>query len=61
MVHSVFQHCELHLGSPTEEKPGWFFWYKSDGNVILQVAQAADLFDISIFVTSREIRSLHKL
>ncbi|MGD1020580.1 MAG: hypothetical protein ABSA12_14800 [Verrucomicrobiia bacterium] len=58
MVQSTFQHCEWSLGSPTEEKQGWFFWDKSDGNVILQVAQLADVFDISIFATSREIRKL---
>jgi hypothetical protein len=60
-VHSAFQICEVRLSSPTAEKQGWFFWDKSDGNVILQVAQAADLFDLSVFATSREIRSLRKL
>lgn len=60
-VHSALQWCELRIGSPTDEKQGWFFWNKSDGNVILQVAQAADLFDLSIFATSRKIRRLRKL
>ena len=61
IAHAVFQHCERLLGSPTDEKQGWFFWDKPDGNVILQFAQGADLLDISIFATSQEIRSLRKL
>jgi len=58
IMRSAFQIGELRLGSPTAEKQGWFFWDKLDGNVILQVTQVAELFDISFFVTSREIRGL---
>ena len=60
-AQSAFQLCEIQLGSTTQEKQGWFFWDKSDGNVILQVDQAAGVFDISIFATSRETRNLEQL
>jgi hypothetical protein len=59
--HDVFQHCERFLGSPGQEEQGRYFWDTPDGNVMLQVAQAGDMIDMSIFVTSREVRNLRQL
>jgi len=59
--NNVFQYCEQFLGSPTQETYGSSFWDTSDGNVILQLSQVKNLFDISIFATSRVVRELKKL
>jgi hypothetical protein len=59
--NEVMEYCIRWLGATTEEKQGYLFWDTSDGNVILQLTDMNDWLDISIFVTSREIRSLAKL
>jgi len=59
--NEVIQYCIRWLGATTQEKQGYLFWDTSDGNVILQLTNMADWFDVSIFVTSCEIRSLNKL
>ena len=59
--NEVIEYCVRWLGATTEEKLGYLFWDTSDGNVILQLTNMDDWFDISIFVTSREIRGLDKL
>jgi hypothetical protein len=59
--NEVIEYCVRWLGATTEEKLGYLFWDTSDGNVILQLANMDDWFDISIFVTSREISGLEKL
>jgi hypothetical protein len=59
--NEVIEYCVRWLGATTEEKLGYLFWDTSDGNVILQLTNMKDWFDISIFVTSREIRGLAKL
>ena len=60
-ANEVIGYCVRWLGATTEEKEGYLFWDTSDGNVILQLTNMSDWFDISIFVTSREIRDLNKL
>lgn len=59
--NEVIEYCVRWLGATTEEKLRYLFWDTSDGNVILQLTNMNDWFDISIFVTSREIRGLDKL
>lgn len=59
--NEVVKYCIRWLGATTEEKQGYLFWDTPDGNVILQLTNMAKWFDISIFVTSRKIRSLKKL
>jgi hypothetical protein len=59
--NEVIEYCIRWLGATTEEKMGYLFWDTSDGNIILQLTNMDDWFDISIFVTSREIRSLNRL
>jgi hypothetical protein len=59
--NEVIEYCVRWLGATTEEKEGFLFWDTSDGNVILQLTNMDDWYDISIFITSREIRMLDKL
>jgi hypothetical protein len=59
--NEVIEYCVRWLGATTEEKLGYLFWDTSDGNVILQLTDMNDWLDISIFITSREIRGLDKL
>ncbi len=59
--NEVNEYCVRWLGATSEEKMGYLFWDTSDGNVILQLTNMGDWFDISIFITSREIRGLEKL
>ena len=59
--NEVIDYCIRWLGVTTEEKLGYLFWDSSDGNVILQLTNMNEWFDISIFVTSHEIRGLSKL
>jgi len=59
--NEVIDYCIRWLGATTEEKLGYLYWDLSDGNVILQLMNMNEWFDISIFITSREISSLIKL
>jgi len=59
--NEVIEYCIAWLGEPTEEKLGYFFWNTPDGNVILQLKNMVDWYDISIFITSGEISKLEKL
>lgn len=59
--NEVIEYCVRWLGATTEERIGYLFWDTPDGNVILQLTNMNEWFDISIFVTSREIRSLDRL
>lgn len=61
VANEVIDYCIRWLGATTEEKLGYLYWDTPDGNVILQLTNVNELFDISIFVTSREIRNLAKL
>lgn len=61
IANEAIEYCIRWLGATTEEKLGYLFWDTSDGNVILQLTNMNEWFDISIFVTSREIRGLAKL
>jgi hypothetical protein len=59
--NEIIEYCVRWLGATTEERKGYLFWNTPDGNVILQLTNVDELFDISVFVTSRDIRSLDKL
>jgi hypothetical protein len=59
--NEVVDYCIRWLGATTEERLGHLFWDTPDGNVNLQLMNMNDWFDISIFVTSREIRNLARL
>jgi hypothetical protein len=59
--NEVIEYCVRWLGATTEEKAGYLFWDTPDGNVILQLTNMDNWFDIGIFVTSREVRGLDKL
>ena len=61
VANEVMEYCIRWLGATTAEKSGYLFWDTSDGNVILQLSNMTTWFDISIFITSREIRNLQKL
>ena len=50
LPRDIFRHCELLLGTPTEEKQGRFIWDTSSGNVIFQYAIIEDTFEADLFV-----------
>jgi hypothetical protein len=56
-LQQVLANCENILGTPTEEKQGFFIWDKIDGNVILQIDFVADSAAINIYITSNNINS----
>lgn len=53
--------CNEHLGKPTEQRTGLFVWDTTDGNVILQTAEAKDWFAVNLFLTSRSVRAFQSL
>jgi hypothetical protein len=60
--NEFIQYCIRWLGATTTRgKQRYLFLDTSEGNLILQLTNMADWFDISIFVSSRENRSLNKL
>jgi hypothetical protein len=61
IANEVIDYCIRWLGATAEEKLGYLFWDSSDGNVILQLTNMNNWLDISIFVTSPEIRDLGRL
>jgi hypothetical protein len=54
----TLRYCTTELGKPAEQRSGFFVWDASDGNVVLQTAESADGFSVSIFLTSRSVRTL---
>ena len=58
---TALSHCSAELGEPSQQKTGLFIWDTTDGNVILQTAEAADGFAVNIFVTSSAVRSYERL
>jgi len=53
LTRDVFKHCELLLGTPTEEQQGRFIWDTSSGSVIFQYAIIEDTFEADLFVSHR--------
>ena len=54
------RYCTAELGKPAEERSGFFVWDASEGNVILQTAESADGFSVSLFLTSRSVKNFKK-
>jgi len=53
--------CREQLGEPTEQRTGLFLWDTTDGNVILQTAEAGGGFAVNLFLTSRSVREFQRL
>ncbi len=58
---AALSYCVGELGEPTRARSGLFEWQTSDGNVILQTAEAADGFAVNIFATSSAVRGYRLL
>jgi len=54
------RYCTAELGNPSEQRSGFFVWDTSDGNVVLQIAELADGFSVSLFLTSRSVSAFKK-
>jgi hypothetical protein len=54
-VQTVFEHCELGLGTPTEEARGFIIWDTDTGKIIFQHAVIAetDTFVANLYVGDR--------
>lgn len=48
------------LGKPSDQRTGLFVWDTSDGNVVLQTAEAAGGFAVNLFLTSRLVRNFKR-
>lgn len=53
--------CNEQLGKPAEQRTGLFEWDTTDGNVILQNAEAKDGFAVNLFLTARSVREFQRL
>ena len=53
--------CNEQLGKPAEQRSGLFAWDTTDGNVILQTAEARDGFAVNLFLTARSVREFQRL
>lgn len=52
--------CNEQLGKPTKQRTGFFVWNMTDGNVILQTAEAKDGFAVNLFLTARSVREFQQ-
>jgi hypothetical protein len=57
----ILRYCTEHLGQSSSQKTGLFIWDTTDGNVILQTAEAAEGLAINLFITSRAVRNFKRL
>jgi len=53
--------CNDQLGEPAEQRSGLFAWDSSDGNVILQTAEAGGGFVVNVLLTTRSVREFQRL
>ncbi len=53
--------CNKQLGKPAEQRTGLFAWDTTDGNVILQTAEAKDGFAVNLFLTATSVREFQRL
>ena len=53
-------YCTKTLGKPSEQQTGLFIWDTTDGNVVLQTGETAEGFAVSLFLTSRSVRSFKR-
>jgi len=55
LIRCVYEHCEMFLGVPTEEKRGFIIWGTESGKVIFQYAvlKETETFAANIFVGDR--------
>lgn len=54
------RYCTVKLGKPAEQRTGFFVWDARDGNAILQTAELADGFGVSIFLTSSSVKNFKR-
>ena len=57
----ALRYCKEHLGKPSSPEIGLFIWDTTDGNVVLQTAEAADGVAINLFITSKEMRTFRTM
>jgi hypothetical protein len=53
----LMQYCQQRLGKPTEQQQAIFTWVTADGNVIMQLDKVGTAYMITLFETSRAVRS----
>jgi hypothetical protein len=53
--------CRDQLGKPAQQQTGLFIWDTTDGNVILQTAEAQDGFAVNLFLTANSTRDFERL
>ena len=53
--------CNDQLGKPAEQRSGLFVWDTTDGNIVLQTAEAADGFAVNLFLTASSVREFQRL
>ena len=53
--------CNEQIGRPAEQRTGLFIWDTTDGNVILQTAEAKDGFAVNLFLTANSLREFQRL
>jgi hypothetical protein len=56
VTRNVFKHCELLLGTPSEEQQGRFIWDTSSGSVVFQHAIVQDTFEADVYVSNKGIQ-----
>ena len=53
--------CNERLGKPAEQHTGLFLWKTTDGNVVLQTAEARDGFAVNLFLTASSVREFRRV
>ena len=53
--------CNEQLGMPANQRTGLFVWDTTDGNVILQTAEAKDGFAVTLFLTAKSARDFQRV
>jgi hypothetical protein len=55
LIRGVYEHCEMFLGVPTEERRGFIIWDTDTGKVIFQYAvlKETDTFAANLFIGDR--------
>lgn len=53
----VMHYCQQRLGTPSEQQETVYIWDTTDGNVVLQFGKGGSTYQISLFQTSRSVRT----
>ena len=53
VTRNVFKHCEIFLGTPSEEQQGRYIWDTSNGTVVFQNAFIEDSFEADVYVSNK--------